>query len=49
LELLLLPPGEQSSMRRLASAQPTVHSELRRKGVTLELLRQEYRAALPDG
>ena len=41
-EQLLLPSDEQSFVQRLASAQPTVHNELRRNGVTLELPWEEY-------
>src|SRR5476649_1893108 len=35
LERLLFPPSEPSSVQRPAPAWPTVHNELRRKGVTL--------------
>lgn len=49
LERLLFPPSEPSSVRRPAPAWPTVHNELRRKDVTLELLWQEYKAEQPDG
>lgn len=49
LERLLFPPSEPSSVQRPAPAWPTVHNELRRKGVTLELLWQEYKAEQPDG
>ena len=41
LKRLLFPPSEPSSVKRPAPAWATVHNELRRKGVTLELLWQE--------
>ena len=47
LERLLVPPSEPSSVQRPAPAWPTVHKELCRKGVTLELLWQEYRSEQP--
>jgi len=43
-EQLLFPPSEPSSVQRSVPARPIVHTELRRKGVTLELLWQEYKA-----
>ena len=49
LERHLFPPSEPSSVQRPAPAWPTVHNELRRKGVTLELLWQEYKAEQPEG
>ena len=49
LERRLFPPSDPSSVRRPAPAWPTVHQELRRKGVTLELLWQEYKAEQADG
>ncbi|WP_295995119.1 hypothetical protein [Rugamonas sp.] len=49
LKRLLFPPSEPSSVQRLAPAGPTLHNELGRKGVTLELLWQEYKAEQPDG
>ena len=49
LERLLFPPSAPSSARRPAQAWSTVHNELRRKGVTLELFWQEYKAEQPDG
>ena len=49
LEQLLSPPSEPSSVRRPAQAWLTVHDELRRKGVTLELLWQEHKAEQPGG
>lgn len=50
LELLLFPPAPASQ----AQARPTpdwalVSKEMRRRGVTLALLWEEYRAAHPDG
>ena len=36
-------------MQRPAPAWPPVHNELRRKGVTLELLWQEYKFEQPEG
>lgn len=38
LERLLFPPSELSSVRRPKPTWPAVHNELRRMGVTLELL-----------
>ena len=49
LERLLFPPSEPSSVLRPTPAWPTVHKELRRKGVTLELLWQEYKSEQPEG
>ena len=49
LERLLFPPSEPSSVQRPAPVWPTVHKELRRNGVTLELLRQEYKGEQPEG
>ena len=49
LERRLFPPSEPSSVQRPAPAWATVHKELRRKGVTLELLWQEYKAEQTDG
>lgn len=49
LERLLFPPSEPSSVKRPAPSWATVHNELRRKGVTLELLWQEYKAEQTDG
>jgi transposase len=45
LERRLFPPSEPSSVQRPEPAWATVHKELRRKGVTLELLWQEYMSA----
>jgi transposase len=49
LEQLLFPPPAASSRRRPEPDWATIHQELRRKGVTLALLWQEYKAAHPDG
>jgi len=49
LERLLYPPPPESARRRPLPEWPAIHQELRRKGVTLGLLWQEYRAAHPDG
>ena len=49
LERLLYPPPPESARRRPRPDWPAMHQELRRKGVTLGLLWQEYRAAYPDG
>ena len=49
LERLLFPPTEPASVQRPAPSWGTVHNELRRKGVTLELLWQEYKAEQVDG
>ena len=50
LEACLFPPAPAvpRSQRPLPDW-PTVHAEMRRKGVTLMLLWQEYKAAHPDG
>lgn len=49
LERRLFPPSEPSSVQRPEPAWATVHQELRRKGVTLELLWQEYKAEQSGG
>ena len=49
LERLLFPPPAPSVVRRPRPEWPTVHQELRRKGMTLGLLWQEYRELHPDG
>ncbi|MCJ7751436.1 MAG: IS21 family transposase, partial [Armatimonadetes bacterium] len=49
LEQLLFPVPAASSHRRPEPDWATIHQELRRKGVTLALLWQEYKAAHPDG
>jgi transposase len=50
--LLASPPSEAPASPASAKAAPdwaAVHEQLRRKGVTLQLLWQEYRQAQPDG
>ena len=49
LEQLLFPVPAASSQRRPEPEWATIHQELRRKGVTLALLWQEYKAVHPDG
>lgn len=49
VEDLLYPPAVPSSTKRPEPEWSKVHKELRRKGVTLELLWQEYKAEHPDG
>jgi len=49
LEQLLFPAPAASSQRRPEPDWATIHQELRRKGMTLALLWQEYKAAHPDG
>ena len=49
LERLLYPPAAPSRAARPAPDWGYVHRELRRKGVTLQLLWLEYRQAHPDG
>src|ERR1700739_1338974 len=49
LERALFPPSEPSSVQRPMPNWQQVHDELHRKGVTLELLWQEYKAEQPDG
>lgn len=49
LENLLYPPPRPSAEHRPMLDCAAVHKELRRKGVTLMLLWQEYKAAHPDG
>jgi transposase len=49
LERLLFPPPAPSCHRRPEPEWATIHQELRRKGVTLGLLWQEYKAVHPDG
>ena len=44
LERRLFPLNEPSSVKRPVPSWLAVHNELRRKGVTLELLWQEYKA-----
>ena len=49
LEAKLYPPAAPSSQIRPEPDWPAVHRELRRKGVTLDLLWQEHKAEHPDG
>ena len=49
LEAVLYPPQAPSSNKRPEPDWSAVHRELRRKGVTLDLLWQEYKAERPDG
>jgi transposase len=49
LERLLFPPPPESPRNRPLPDWGTLHQELRRKGMTLGLLWQEYRAAHHDG
>jgi transposase len=49
LEALLYPPAAPSGVARPAPDFEHVHKELRRKGVTLQLLWLEYRETHPDG
>jgi transposase len=45
----LYPPAPHSHQSRAEPDWPAVHAALRRKGVTLDLLWQEYQATYPDG
>jgi transposase len=49
LEAKLFPPSRPTSISRPLPDWPTVHQELRRKGVTLALLWHEYKTEYPDG
>ena len=49
LETALFPPLPSSTVPRTPPDFDWVHRELRRKGVTLELLWMEYKQAVPDG
>lgn len=49
LEGLLFPPAPPSSIPRPQPDLSLIHRELRRKGVTLQLLWQEYKALHPEG
>ena len=49
LEQALYPPPPERSVPRPLPAWATVHQELKRKGVTLMLLWEEYKAAHPNG
>ena len=46
---LLFPPGERSVARHPLPDWQQVHQELKRKGVTLQLLWEEYRVQHPNG
>ena len=49
LERLLFPPPVMTTPSRPLPNFAEVHQELRRKGVTLQLLWEEYKANVPDG
>jgi transposase len=49
VEALLYPPSAPSATRRPEPNWPNVQRDLRRKGVTLDLLWQEYKGEHPDG
>lgn len=49
LERLLYPPAVLSETPRVLPAWPALQKEMRRKGVTLALLWDEYKASNPDG
>ena len=49
LEAQLYPPAAPSNQTRPEPDWPVVHRELRRKGVTLDLLWQEYKTEQPAG
>lgn len=49
LEQALYPPPRSTRLPRALPDWPAVHRELKRKGVTLMLLWQEYKAENPDG
>ena len=49
LERMLFPPPPKPSVVRPKPDWPRVHLELKRKGVTLQLLWDEYKAAQPQG
>ena len=49
LEAKLYPPTEPSGVQRPLPDWPMIHRELGRKGVTLDLLWQEYKERHPDG
>jgi transposase len=48
-QLLFPPPPAKGAVAHLAPDWAQVHQELKRKGVTLLLLWQEYKASVPDG
>ena len=49
LEAQLYPPAAASSRARPEPEWPTIHREMRRKGVTLDLLWQEHKTEHPEG
>ncbi|MFC6522965.1 IS21 family transposase [Undibacterium arcticum] len=49
LDRLLFPPSEPSAVQRPEPDWAQVHDGLRRKGVTLDLLWQEYKSEQPEG
>lgn len=49
LERLLFPPPPPPALLRPLPEWPVLHSELKRKGVTLSLLWEEYKAGHPEG
>ena len=49
VDALLFPPTAHTKVPRPEPDWPSIHQEMRRKGVTLELLWQEYKAAAPEG
>jgi transposase len=49
LERLLFPPPPYPSTERCLPDWPKIHKELKRKGVTLALLWEEYKAQHPEG
>ena len=49
LELRLYPPAASNKVQRPLPDWPSVHRELKRSGVTLQLLWGEYRGQHPDG
>ena len=49
IERLLFPTGPRPDILRPVPAWPEVHGELRKKGVTLALLWEEYKARHPEG
>ena len=49
LDRLLFPPPAPASAHRPLPAWPEVHRQMRRKGMTLQLLWQEYLAVHPEG
>jgi transposase len=49
IDHLLFPPEEKTDPKRVIPAWPWIHTELRRKHVTLQLLWEEYRDRHSDG